>query len=282
MRAEAIPESYAIANHTLLDYTLENGIGPLRTAFDRQALCDFGPTFLCGRGRDIRFKSLARMLQALKTATESYLEVSISTVGVAFPFPISGFSLKRLHSAGSSVSLQISTSERPAGFYAARASIWDSEYSCDDPQLVLTVEHTHAALTALLVYENCGYYEDRRVLHDTHLGADGLSGGSDGSHRDLVRALRDLTDLPLKDGNGEGLTHIGRVILLGESAADPRLNVALKDVLGEQFGRLVPTAVDERAGVIDPLYVASRGVAQYCWDQQPQEGCIIDLTHPKG
>lgn len=45
----------------------------------------------------------------------------------------------------------------------------------DDPaQLFLTIEHTRAELTALLVLEECGVDDNVRVLHETDLGVDSL------------------------------------------------------------------------------------------------------------
>jgi hypothetical protein len=138
----------------------------------------------------------------------------------------------------------------------------------DDPmQLILTVDYTQAALTALLVVEECGVFEYRRVLHDTSLGVDGLSGGSDTNRGDLVRALQSFTRLPLEDGNGDELGRISNLVLLGESAGDQRLHDVLKDVLGERFHRLATTVSGEHTKNIDPLYAASRGVAEDCWDR---------------
>ena len=42
-------------------------------------------------------------------------------------------------------------------------------------QLILTVDYSDAALTVLLLVEECNVFEYRRVLHDTGLGADTVS-----------------------------------------------------------------------------------------------------------
>jgi hypothetical protein len=52
-------------------------------------------------------QSLSQMLKALKTATESYLEASISAAEVTVPFPVSGSYLDSLRSACSSLSLHM-------------------------------------------------------------------------------------------------------------------------------------------------------------------------------
>ena len=82
-----------------------------------------------------------------------------------------------------------------------------------------------------------------------------------------MRCGTSLHTLPLEDGNGAELKQISNLVLLGESAGDQRLHDVLMEVLDEQFGRLATTVTDGRMGIIDPLYAASRGVAQDCWDR---------------
>ena len=95
-----------------------------------------------------------------------------------------------------------------------------------------------AALTALLVAEQCGVFEYRRVVHDTRLGLDGVQDGSEASWSDLERAVREITELPLKYGSGAGLKHISNVVLLGESAGDSRMQNAVRNVLAERYNSL--------------------------------------------
>jgi hypothetical protein len=221
------------------------------------------------------------MLKALKTATESYLEASISAAEVVVPFPVSDAYLDILRSTCFSLSLHMPMSAQPpAGILAAHAhgmvgkcnivtrDKGSEQGQADDPmQLILTVDYTQAAFTALLVVEECGVFEYRRILHDTSLGVDGLSGGSDTNRGDLVRALQSFTRLPLEDDNGGELERMSNLVLLGESAGDQRLHDVLKDVLGERFYRLATTVSGEHTKNIDPLYAASRGVAEDCWDR---------------
>ena len=279
MRATEVLDSHAMAYYTLFNDTSEAGIGVVQASLSLRSLRGFLPPWL--DGRNAHSQSLSQMLKALKTATESFLEASISAAEITVPFPVPDTYLDSLRSACSSLSLHMPLSAQPpAGILAARAnsiagkcdttsSNEGSEQSqVDDPaQLILTISYTRAALTTLLVFEECGIFEYRRVLHDTRLGVDGLSGGSDSSYDDLARALRNITSLPLEDGNGAELKQIGNLVLLGESAGDQRLHDVLKDVLAEQFGRLAPTASDRRMGITDPLYAASRGVAKDCWDR---------------
>jgi len=250
------------------------GTGAAQAALGLQSLRDYLPPWL--GGNDPGTQSLSWMLKALKTATESYLQASLSTAEVVVPFPVAESSLDALRAACSSLSLRMPLSAQPpAGILAARAHGvgGNCDTEDDDPaQLILTVDYSRAALTALLVAEECGIFEDRRVLHDTRLGADALSRGSDApgsisSRSDLASALRDITRLPLEDGNGAEVKRVGELALLGESAGDRRLHDVLKEVLGEQSGSLVTTVSDGRRRVIDPLFAASRGVAQDCWSR---------------
>ena len=63
------------------------------------------------------------MLEAFKTATDSYLEVSISAAEITVPFPVSDSYLDSLRSACSSLSLHMPLyAQPPAGILAARAN----------------------------------------------------------------------------------------------------------------------------------------------------------------
>ena len=90
---------------------------------------------------------------------------------------------------------------------------------------MLTVDYSWAALMTLLIVEECSVFEVRRVLHDTNLGTDALSKGSNtfescSTNISLPRAFRNTTKLPLTDGIGAGLIKINKLVMLGESAGD--------------------------------------------------------------
>lgn len=261
-----------------------------------QSLRDYLPPWLGGE-HDSCPQPLLWMLQALKAATEAYLEASLSIAEVVFPFPISDTCLDAVRSAFSSLSLQMPLSKQtPAGILAARAngiggqcnfttariydesSIQSQSGRDDDPsaQIILTVDYSEAALTALLVFEECNIFEYRRVLHDTNLGADALSKvPPDARQDDLVRALRRITALPLEDGgNGAEIHYISELVLLGELAWDRTLRDSLCQVLEEQShpGKYHHVTVLQRdpcttKTLVNPLFAASRGVAQDCWER---------------
>lgn len=227
-------------------------------------------------------QALSGMLKALNTAIESHLEIRSSTVEVVFPFPVSNSHLDTIRSACASLSFYMPMSAQPpAGVLAARllgigekctvaiAKETPEQDQREEPaQLILAIDYSRAALTAMLISEECGVFEYRRVLHNVSLGTNGLSRGLDSSHSDLTNALRDIVRLPLEDGNGAGLTQISHMVLMGESASDQRLADSLKESLGEQFGRLGTIANDARDKKIDPLFAASNGVAQDCLDRK--------------
>ena len=264
----------------LLNDSSQPNTGAAQVYLGLQSLRHYLPPWL--GGKNARTQSLSRMLQALKTAVESYLETPLSTVEVVVPFPASDSYLDSLRSACSSLSLQIPRSAQPpAGIFAARAQgiggkcntglvddTSEQTRTDDLEQMLLTVDYSRAALTALLVFEECGVFEDRRVLHDTSIGTDGLTRESKNGHDELVHALRHVTRLPLEDGNGAGLKQISQLVLLGESAGDQQLEDVLKEVLGQQLRSLLAAAHDRSGGVTNPLFAASRGVAQDCWNRE--------------
>jgi hypothetical protein len=100
------------------------------------------------------------------------------------------------------------------------------------------------------------------VLHNPTLGAEALAEQPSHRHTLLIEAFRDLTQLPFEEGVSEGVEYIGHVVLLGEAADEHIMNVALREVLRERFTSEVFSVEPSRK--IDPLYAASRGVAEDC------------------
>jgi hypothetical protein len=223
-------------------------------------------------GRDERVQALAGMIKALKVAAESYLEAPVCTGVIALPFHFTEPYYQVLSKASnvSSLSLQYLRMD-PAGIHAAK--VYGLSGDCDyygphqDPEkLILTVEYSRAALTALLIYEHCGVFEWRRAVHDTRLGLDGIQDGPEATLGDVERVFREVTELPLKNGNGEGLKHISNVVLLGESAGDLRMQNTLRKVSGEKYNSFAATD-----GAVQPLFAAARCLALYSWTRlQPE------------
>jgi hypothetical protein len=203
------------------------------------------------------------MLKALKAATESYLDMPISAAEIALPLHVSEPYYEILSDASASIALKLPYLRmEPAGVYAARVyglnGKGDCYYGTPDPEkLVLTVEYSRAALTALLLSEECAFYKHRRVAQDPRLGHGSIHG--EAGWDDLRRAFSEITELPLKDGNGAGIEQIANVAFLGESARDPQMQHVLRRVLGERYD-----SVATDVGDVDPLFAAARGVAWYC------------------
>ena len=273
------------------DASLHNS-GASQGGLKLQSYRDYLPPWL--GGHQTRFQPLPSMLKALKVATESYLEGPLSDAEVVVPFPVTNSFLETLRSACSSLSLSMPMSAQPpAGILAARANAIgghctngvetvdfpNSEQQQEPEQLILTIDYSRAAMTALLVVEECSIFEYRHVLHDTRLGSNELLTREKNDARDrssptrrdlLARALRNVTSLlPLEDGNGAGLSRISDLVLLGESAGDRLLRDALTEALSElSYDFPVAAALGKPAvGSFDPLFAASRGVALDCWDR---------------
>jgi hypothetical protein len=205
------------------------------------------------------------MLKALKVATESYIEVSISNAAVALPFRPTNTYYDLLRSACSSVSLQIPQTGglAPSGYHAAVAS--NAFVQCSDAddseQLVLAIEYSEAALATILIHDDCGAYRELRKVTNTSLGTNGISNNKATLH-DLERALRNITSLRIKDDFGAGIKQIGSLVLFGEAATNVQLNVILRKILGEQY-----KSTRSHLAETKPLYVASSGVAYWCWER---------------
>ncbi|KAL8809923.1 MAG: hypothetical protein Q9200_003001 [Gallowayella weberi] len=270
MRTTALLDDRAFTRCTLHDYALDHGTPATQATLGLQSFRDFLPPWL--GGDDGCIPSLIQMLKALKTASESYFQSTLLSAEVVVPFPASGTFFDALRSASSSLSIEMPMSEQPpAGIVVARAlglgrECLDEPRKAEEEQLILTIDYSRAALTALLVYEECNIFEYRRMLHNISLGTDSMSNGHKDSRQSLLRALRTITNLPLGSGNGAGLTQINEIILTGESAGDQQLEDVLREVQREQTGTLV-TSAKERRTKIDPVFAASESVARDCLDR---------------
>ncbi|KAL9619883.1 MAG: hypothetical protein Q9160_005530 [Pyrenula sp. 1 TL-2023] len=284
MRSPEFWDRHAPAPHYRSLDSFRSWKRPSSAYFELQSLRNHLPSWL--GGQDLSSQPLSWMVNALKATAEAYLEAPISAAEVVFPFPTSELGYDAVRSTFSPLSLKMPMSEQPpAGILAARAygignpcngitveqNLKQSQTDGFHPsQLILTVDYSDAALTALLVFEDCYVFEDRRVFHDTSIGASARSETPSARRNDLVRALRNITILPLEDGNGEELTQINELVLLGERADDHDLHEALKEVFQQKYwtGNFVTTYKEGNgANVVSPLFAASRGVAQDCWDR---------------
>ena len=120
MRATEVLDGRATAYRIWFGDILEVSTGAAQAFLSPPSLGDLLSPWL--GSRDTHSQSLSRMLKALQTATESYLEVSISAAEVVVPFPVSDAYLDILRSTCFSFSLHMPMSAQPpAGMLAARA-----------------------------------------------------------------------------------------------------------------------------------------------------------------
>ncbi|KAL9003998.1 MAG: hypothetical protein Q9188_003160 [Gyalolechia gomerana] len=219
--------------------------------------------------QDDRHKTaLSQMLKGLRRVTESRIASAVSTAEIVVPFsvPVSPAPAQLydvLASVTYSLRLDVPLLRQPAtGIIAARTyglgqectwEFWSTE------QLILSLDYSRAALTAMLIQGECCVYLTAYDRHDTSLGLDGLAqiphnGGP----------LRNFTSQPVGPGGNEGLEYIDELVLLGESANGQLRDTLEEDLGGQHFARLFnPAAV--RMETIDPLWVAARGTAHDCW-----------------
>ncbi|KAF2670721.1 hypothetical protein BT63DRAFT_199809 [Microthyrium microscopicum] len=211
-----------------------------------QFLDDWVP---CWRGKQDSFQSAIPMLKALKTATDSYLETTISTAQVAFPFKTSQKLRDQLSAAAHSFLPGIRVTGSPAGALAIFAYdvVGDVE---DDDKVLVSVEYTKAALTGHLLYLADGVVKIKRVLHSLEFGADALHQAASVSaiEETMKASLREMIHMPIKADHGPPIEHISNVIVIGEAAENKRLNEVLKSVIGEQFNHFASaTILDHQA-----------------------------------
>ncbi|KAM0700452.1 hypothetical protein Q7P35_012173 [Cladosporium inversicolor] len=245
---------------------------------------------------DASAQSFADMLRVLKFATEAYLGAEIPNAAVSVPFPVGrgrvhSSSLEaRLDAAASTVKLKlagpfeavrsVTSDDRKAKRFKRKSHTYYSCHNRDDTGVVLGIDFDAASLTATIQAPDCSgdimYYDTKRVLHSTELGRRELF-KADNWHDVLVSALRDVTALPTK---GEAETdQINMLMLLGDSARDERLHLALKDVLGEQYDRLIASVRDDGTPARDPQFRGAASAAHNNWyknchrDSDLQHGC---------
>lgn len=104
MRIAAASGDNILAYQQMLE-TSEQSSMTAQIPMGLQSFRDYLPPWL--GGRDARTQSLFRMLNALKTASESYLEAPLTTAVVDMPFRVPNAYLDALRSASSSLSLDL-------------------------------------------------------------------------------------------------------------------------------------------------------------------------------
>lgn len=234
-----------------------------------QPLYDALPTWLGGYERDGATRALTEMLRALKTATESALEAEIDKVYVSTPWPVQEDFNMRLKAAASAVGLK-----EPSDAFWAPTIVGKGENSlvhCDSQppvgtgsnEVVLVLDHSHAALTATLGITTDYLLDARAILSSKNLGAWGLRNLARGEYDDdaekdkllqqrypmLVDALRRLTD-----------SAVDRIVLLGEAADDEKLRHALEEVFGDRLEVLLGEEGSTKND--DMLYTAAETLAR--------------------
>lgn len=227
--------------------------------------------------------AIGDMLLALKTAAESYLGVPVPTADLVIPMSISPSGRHILESASSSAGLDRAAGFPVAGSLAAMANGIGAYYQhperCryDDvapSQLVLTVDYSRAALTAILYLEEMCVFDVLRMRHDVNLGAAALnrcqaSTNNEDCYKDLAEALLQIVKMPVEDVESDIPTKVGSLVLLGEKGTDPRLRQVLQQVLAEQsISIALRKSKHEGSAMVDPTFAAARGIAAASWGNQ--------------
>lgn len=219
------------------------------------SLRDRLPCWLGGLACDGAVQQLVPMLRTLQVAASSYLGTEAEEVIVVFPARPSDHLVRDLVRASTRSSLRLLIRlETPAGHLAAYANgMSDRGCYIDGERRILAVEYSRAALTSMLLQEECGMYEDIRGSHITALGADHWSSDVES---DMVSELRRVA----RNENAPETVNLGfdELVLLGELGDDKRVMRALHEAF---VGSQEVNAVTDSSEMVSPLFAAARGAA---------------------
>ena len=220
------------------------------------------------------------MLLTLKSAAEAYLECAAPVADLVVPTTILGRGREILKSASSSAGFKRAAGFPVAGQLAAMANgigpfyqhPEKCPYDSNRPgQLILTVDYSRAALTAILYLEEMCVFDILRERHDVNLGADALSQcqpseTNDDCYKALTEALSEVVKMPVDEVEPDVPQTIAGLVLLGERGTDPHLRRALQRVLVEQ--NIFITSREDGYGLVDPTFAAAQGIAAASWGNQ--------------
>lgn len=146
---------------------------------------------------------------------------------------------------------------------------------CPSPQLVLTVDYTRAALTAILYVEEICVFDMLRMQHHVNLEAAALdachtSTKNDNCYESLREVLTEIVKMPVdKPASVDVPSHISKLVLLGENATDPRLREILRLVLaGHPVANPWGDDHEQADIMVNPTYAGARGIAMESWGIQ--------------
>ena len=220
---------------------------------------------------DLGSKALSEMLHSLRTATESYLGTRVVTLDVVFPIRPSSAMVRSLRLAASNLRVDLTGTSAAAGQVAAFDNLGD-QWDCQDPEkLIVAVEWSRAALTAMVYTVDCGVFEGLRGFQSFTLGSEDFS---ESNRSDVLAELRYLVETPTE------LDSIGAFIVLGENGGDNRLWSMLRTAFTRaDWGPQPIVTLDMFNGKTDPLFVTAVGAAKDNWAKmQPMDmhGCWVD------
>ena len=139
------------------------------------------------------------------------------------------------------------------------------DYENSKPQVILTVDYSRAALTAVLYVEQAGLFEEFRVTHDVELGHDKLSQDGRRHWEGVKAALEKAIAIPDPGVDPSFPRSISQLVLIGDRVTDDRLVDILKEVLESKLvaGAQVKSGVEksEEEGIVDPVFAAAMGVS---------------------
>ena len=219
------------------------------------------------RGSERPTNPIVPMLNALKTATESYLQEQMKYVEVVLTFHQSDQFLEDLSSALSELSLKTLRFLRaPSGMW-----VWDTQcmpstvdWADRSAETVTCIDYTKVSLTATTFDEegDC-VYENHCYTHHSSLGSDVVSADPSNGRERLQSALKQLLQSSsVSQPDAKPVIILKDVLVLGETGNDPVLRQVLDQVLKQAYNSSVLVAALIQP---EPVFAASRAAAWNCW-----------------
>lgn len=226
-------------------------------------------------------KPLRDMLAVLKDCVEMYLDEATPSMKITLPYPLSHRFSDSVWSISSSLSLNdwhylpagALISQHEAGKHCKETM----GYYDHDNFLVLTIDYTQAALTAMILGRLCGRFHVERALHEPRFGAANLAANDD--HMALKNALQQFIVLPVKCRKNERrFSSIDKVIVFGDAVNDPQIHRVLKEVLKQRPYDVVTDAYSNASQTPQPAFHAARQAA-YDSGKHRYRMLLLSLPH---
>ncbi|KAI9874733.1 MAG: hypothetical protein M1830_009344 [Pleopsidium flavum] len=227
-----------------------------------------GRLFKYLRPHQKRSDALVGMLLALSASTEAYLGKRLNTSEIVVPLPLRDGARAYLDDALSAAQLSFAIPTSGSYTFAAQAAARANrignclEYVGEEdrnhsamvePQLVLVVDHSRAALTMALAVEEDGCLEYSRIEQFLDLGADQSAG--EGYWATVKAHFKEINMAPANADPCVPRT-VSRLVMTGDSVLNDSMVHLLEETIGPDLVRDARSRME-----LPPEYAAAIGAA---------------------